>query len=214
MSHYYIEMRSAIGLLLPVLLAAQTSLLRVGAIDSDGADHVAGSRSAGIAVEVTDGMGKPVPGAVVTVRLPDDGPGGAFANGASTAIVTTGPDGRAATTPITWNRLAGPVEIRITAVSGRLRAGTIAARRLSEPAPEKRTVLETEKHGPRVVMKPHASGGGHLKWILIGATTAGAVAATLGLRSSGGAHGAQQSTGSGGVTSITAVGSPDVGAHP
>ena len=208
-------MRGALtlGLLLPVLLAAQTSLLRVRAIDKDGATRAAGSRSAGLAVEVTDELGKPVAGAVVTVRLPDDGPGGSFANGLSSEILTTSADGRATTTPISWNRLAGTVEIRITAVSGRLRAGTIAACRLSEPEPEKRAAaLEPERHGPRVVMKPNASngggGGGHrLRWILIGAAAGGAVAATLGLR--GGGHSGQTGQ-TGTVSSITAAGPPSI----
>jgi len=209
--------------LLPVLLEAQTSLLRVRAIDSDGAARAAGSRSAGLAVEVTDGSGQPVPGAVVTVRLPDDGPGGSFANGLSSTILTTGADGRATTSPISWNRLAGTAEIRITAVSGRLRAGTVAACRLSEPEPEKPAAAaaapEAERHGARVIVKEHASGGGgHLKWILIGAAAAGATAATLGLRGGGSASaGSSGSTGGGGtgsVSSITASGPPVVGAHP
>jgi len=212
-------MRSGFTILLflPVLLAAQTSLLRVRAIDSDGEARAAGSRSAGLAVEVTDGSGQPVPGAVVTVRLPDDGPGGSFANGLSSAILTTGADGRATTSPISWNRLAGTAEIRITAVSGRLRAGTVAACRLSEPEPEpeKSAAPQPERHGARVIVKQHASGGGgHLKWILIGAAAAGGAAAALGL------HGGSASSGStggggggGGVTSITAAGPPVVGPH-
>ena len=213
-------MRGALtlGSLLPVLLAAQTSLLRVRAIDNDGAARRAGSRSAGLAVEVTDELGKPVQGAVVTVRLSDDGPSGSFANGLSSTILTTGADGRASTTPINWNRLAGTAEIRITAVSGRLRAGTTAACRLSEPEPEEPTVApEAERHGARVILKPHSSGGSsHLKWILIGAAAAGATAAALGLRGSGASAsgGSTGSGGSGSVTSITASGSPIVGAHP
>jgi len=204
--------------LLPMLLAAQTSLLRVRAIDSDGTARAAGSRSAGLAVEVTDGSGQPVPGAVVTVRLPDDGPSGSFASGLSSTILTTGADGRASTSPISWNRLAGTAEIRITAVSGRLRAGTIASCRLSEPELEKAAVApETEGHGARVIVKQHASGGGsHLKWILIGAAAAGAAAAALGLRGSGSGSSATGGStgGSGYVTSITASGPPVVGPHP
>ena len=212
-------MRGALTLL--ILLALRLplpgqALLRVRAIDS--AARTAGSRSAGLAVEVTDELGKPVPGGVVTVRLPDEGPSGSFASGLSSVILTTGADGRASTTPISWNRLSGTAEIRITAVSGRLRAGTIAACRLSEPEPEKRAAASApERHGPRVILKPHASGGGgHLKWILIGAAAAGATAATLGLRGSGTASStAGGSTGgSGSVTSITAAGSPVVGPHP
>jgi len=214
-------MRVALALcLLPVLLGAQTSLLRVRAVDSDGAARAAGSRSAGLAVEVTDGSGQPVPGAVVTVRLPDDGPGGSFASGLNSTILTTGADGRAATSPISWNRLAGTAEIRITAVSGRLRAGTIAACRLSEAEPEKAPAAtaapETERHGARVIVKHHASaGGGHLKWILIGAVAAGAAGAALGLH--GGASASAATGGSGGgtgsVTSITALGPPVIGPH-
>ncbi len=218
-------MRVALALcLLPVLLAAQTSLLRVRAIDSDGAARAAGSRSAGLSVEVTDGSGQPVPGAVVTVRLPDDGPGGSFASGLSSTILTTGADGRATTSPISWNRLAGTAEIRITAVSGRLRAGTIAACRLSEPEPEKPTAAaaapEPEGHGARVIVKERASSGGgsHLKWILIAAVAAGGAVAALGLRGGGSASaGSSGSTGGGGtgiVTSITPSGPPVVGAHP
>jgi hypothetical protein len=213
-------MRGAFLLLLPVALAAQISL-RVRVIDNDGAAHAAGSRSAGIAVEVTDEMGKPVPGAVVNVRLPDDGPGGAFASGLSSEIVTTGADGRATTKPISWNRLAGTAEIRVTAVSGRLRAGTIAACRLSEPPPEEKAAVQAEnvkpeRHGPRVLLKPHATGGGggHLKWILIGAAAAGGAVAAIGLRGgSATSGGGQQPGGSGAISSITPAGSPVIG-HP
>ena len=214
-------MRGALTLgLLPVLLAAQTSLLRVRAVDNDGAARTAGSRSAGLAVEVTDGLGQPVPGAVVTVRLPDDGPSGSFASGLSSTILTTGPDGRASTSPISWNRLAGTAEIRITAVSGRLRAGTIAACHLSEPEHEKPSVApEPETHGPRVIVKQHPpGGGGRLKWILIGAVVAGGAVAALGLRGGGGGStapgGSNGGSVPGSVTSITVSGPPVVGAHP
>jgi hypothetical protein len=205
--------------LLPVLLAAQTSLLRVRAIDKDGAARAAGSRSAGLAVEVTDGLNKPVPGAVVTVRLPDAGPGGSFASGLSSAILTTGADGRASTSPISWNRLAGTAEVRITAVSGQLRAGTIAACLLSEQVPEKPAAAapEAERHGARVIVKQQASSGSsHLKWILIGAAAAGAAVAALGLSHGGSGSSASSGStgGSGSVTSITAVGLPTIGPHP
>jgi hypothetical protein len=74
---------------------------------------------------------------------------------------------------------------------------------------------EPEKHGPRVLVKQHpSSGGGHLKWILIGAAAAGGAVATMGLRGHGGANGSAQSGGSGTVSSITPAGSPVVGPHP
>ncbi len=209
-----------LAFLLPVLLNAQTSLLRVRAVGSGGAAHAAGSRSAGITVEVTDELGKPVSGAVVTVRMPDDGPSGSFASGLSSAIITTGQDGRASTAPIAWNRLPGTAEIRITAISGKLRAGTIAAYSLSEPAPEAQAAApEPEAYGPRIIVKQHPASVGrggvsHKKWILIGVATAGAAVATLGLRRGGSSSGGGQSGQTGAVTSITPTGQPVVGPHP
>jgi hypothetical protein len=197
-------MRGALCLLLPVVLAAESSLLRIHMVESGGA-YVAGSRSPGLSVEVTDEMGAPVAGAVVNVRLPDEGPGGSFAGGLSSEIVTTAPDGRATTSPIRWNDLEGNVDIRVTAAKERLRAGTVVTRRLSDPP--------AERHGPVVLRKPQASEGSHhLRWILIGAAAAGAVGASLGLRG-GATHGGDQPGAPGTVVAIAPTGPPSVGPH-
>jgi hypothetical protein len=121
-----------------------------------------GSRGPGLRLEINDEIGTPVAGAVISVRLPDDGPGGVFASGLASEILTTGADGRAATSPIRWNRLPGPVQIRVTAVKERLRAGTVVSQTLSEPA--------------RVVGR----GKSRSKWPLVLLIAGGAVGAGLG----------------------------------
>ncbi len=126
-------MKCCFTFVLSALLAAETTLLQIRAIDADGAVHQAGSRSPGLTVAVTDEVGRPVAGAVVSFRLSEDGPGGAFANGLASEIVTTGADGRASTSAIRWNRIAGTVDIRVTAVKDRLRAGAIISQYLAEP---------------------------------------------------------------------------------
>jgi hypothetical protein len=198
-------MRRALCLLFPALLVAQSSLLRIRMVDSGA--YTAGSRSPGIVVEVTDELGAPVPGAVVNVRFPDDGPSGSFASGLSSEIAKTGADGRATTSPVRWNALPGAVDIRVTAAKDRLHAGTVVTCRLSDGLPE--------RHGPVVLVKPGASaaGGGHrLRWILIGAVAAGAAGIGLGLRGGGGGAQAGQPSAE---TGAVVIGAPTitVGSH-
>ncbi len=157
-----------LALLLPVLLTAQSALLEIRLAEGGGAVYAAGTRVPGFAVEVLDELRKPVAGAVVSVRLPDDGPGGSFANGLSSEILTTGTNGRAVTSPIRWNAIAGAVEIRITAVKGQLRAGTVAACEISG-AVRGKTGKVQRMPGPTV--QKHSA----MKWILIaGVVAAGA----------------------------------------
>jgi hypothetical protein len=186
-SHYYCEMRSTLALLLPALLVAQGTLLQIHVVDGERAMYAPGTRTPGFTVEVTDELGKAVAGAVVSVRLPDDGPGGSFANGLSSEILTTGANGRATTSPLRWNRLVGAVEIRVTAVKGKLRAGTVAACEVTEAVAARRGAVfvpSTEVH----------RGGGHRKmWIVIAAVAAGAAGAGIAAGRMGGGHSATPS---------------------
>ncbi len=125
-------MRNLLALVLPVLLSAQAAVLQIRAVDPRGTSHPAGSRTPGLTVEITDEMGKPVAGAVVSIRLPEDGPGGEFASGLASEIVTTGADGRAVTPSIRWNRLSGAFQVRVTAVKDRVRAGAIVSHSIAE----------------------------------------------------------------------------------
>ncbi len=154
---------------LPILLIAflaqagpDPAILQVHVVDGDGAVYPIGSRATrGVTVLVTDETGKPVDGATVSFRLPDDGPTGVFASGSRTEIATTHADGRATVWGMQWNRTAGSLEIRITVIKGQTRAGTVTQQFLNDsPA------ASSAQIGPR---------RGH-KWLWIALAVAGAAA--------------------------------------
>jgi len=124
-----------------------------------------GSRATrGITVQVTDETGHPMDAATVGFRLPEGGPGGTFSTGAKTETVTTGADGRAGVWGMQWNRTVGPFEIRITAMKGQTRAGTLCSQYLTDAlAPHQARV------GPR---------HGH-PWLWVSLALAGATAGSL-----------------------------------
>jgi len=148
-------------LLISILSAQDPTLLQVRVIEGDRAVYPIGSRATrGITIQVTDELGKPAEAASVSFRLPDEGPSGTFSTGSKTEIVTTRADGRASVWGMQWNRTAGSFDIRITAVKGQTRAGTICPQFLSDsPAASARI-------GGR---------GGH-KWLWISIALAGAAA--------------------------------------
>jgi hypothetical protein len=115
-------------LLLCVPLAAQNdaAILLIRVVEGEGAVYPIGSRATrGVTVQVTDETGKPVDRAAVSFQLPEEGPTGAFSSGTRTEIVTTGVDGRANVWGMQWNRVTGPLAVRITAAKGQARAGTV-----------------------------------------------------------------------------------------
>jgi hypothetical protein len=156
--------------LVPLLNAQQVSVaqeaLQVQVIEGDGVTYAAGSRATrGITVQVTDTSGRPVNNAIVGFRLPDDGPGGVFATGAKTEIVTTRADGRASVWGMRWNRAAGPFEIHITAALGQTRAVAVCQQSLAQAAAGD---ASSKQSGSR----------GH-KWLWITLAVAGAAAGGL-----------------------------------
>ena len=117
--------------------AMQAAVLQIRVLAGDGAVHPVGSRSkAPIVVEITDETGRPVEGAVVSFRLPAEGPGGVFANELQTDLMVTGPDGRATLSGLRLNQTPGPFQIRVTAGRGPLRAGTVIAQYNSDGTAE------------------------------------------------------------------------------
>jgi hypothetical protein len=159
---------------LACLLAMQGRLLQIEVVAGEGAVHPAGSRgSPNLVVRVTDELGAPVAGAIVSFRLPDDGPGGAFASGLATEITNTGPDGRAAAPPVRWNHVHGALEIRVTAAKEGTRAGTAVLQHISErPASAQRRLRAPGR-----------------KWLYIFAIAGGGAAAgILGARAGGGSR--------------------------
>jgi hypothetical protein len=140
-------------------------IVQLKVVDGDGATYRTGSRAThGLSVLVTDETGKPVDMASVSFRLPDGGASGAFSSGLRTEIVTTGPDGRASIWGMQWNKTAGPVEIRVTAIKEQARASIVSTEYLSDS-------VAVSSGGEGVFTASH---GGH-KWLWIAGVAALAV---------------------------------------
>ena len=177
-------------------------IVQLKVIEGEGTVYRTGTRATrGLTVLVTDEGGKPVANAAVSFRLPEDGPGGVFSSGLRTEVITTGADGKATVWGMQWNKNAGPVEIRITAVKDQARAGLISTQYLSDSV--------APKAGGEGVFS--ASHKGRMKWILIAAGVgAGAAAGLLFARSN-------NSASPGSTTSTTGIliGSPSINVgHP
>ena len=113
--------------------ADSPAILQIRVLEGEGVAYPLGGRATrGVTVQVTDETGKPVEGSTVSFRLPEEGPSGTFSNGSRAEITTTRADGRASAWGMQWNRTEGSFEIRITAVKGQARAGTVCAVYLSK----------------------------------------------------------------------------------
>lgn len=175
------------------LNAAVIVQLRV--IEGDGAVSATGTRATrGLTVQATDEAGKPVDSASVSFRLPDEGPSGIFASGLRTEVVTTKADGRATIWGMQWNKIAGPFEIRITAVKDQARAGIVSAQYLSDTA-------EARSGGSASGFQ--VSHHSRNKWLVITAVVAGAGAGLLFAKSS-------QPAATVAPTTPTQIGSPGI----
>lgn len=150
------------------LLHAQQdpAVLQLKLVEGDAAVYPIGSRATrGITVQISDESGRPVDGAIVSFRLPDDGPSGSFANGSKTEIATTKADGRASAWGMLWNRTPGALEVRITAAKGATRAGIVCAQYLTD--------------APEAAISKNRSAPGSRKWLWIAAGVAGAAGAAI-----------------------------------
>lgn len=171
----------------PVQTEAAPALLRIRVLEGEGSIHTAGTRaSQAIVVLIADESGRPVEGASVSVRLPDDGPTGTFANGMRTDIAVTGPDGRVAIRGVQWARMAGPVQLRITASKGEARAGVLSTQYVTAPAGgmgrgAPQDPVKATTRPPARVEPPSRS-----KWILLAALIGGAAAGGVAAAARGG----------------------------
>jgi len=158
-------------------VSSQASVIvQLKVVEGEGIVYRAGTRAThGLTVLVTDEAGQPVQNASVSFRLPDSGPSGVFSSGLRTEVVTTGADGHASAWGMQWNKTAGPVEIRITAVQDQARAGIISTQYLSD-------TVEPKTGGEGVFVASHK---GRAKWILIAVVVGGAGAGLVFARSQG-----------------------------
>jgi hypothetical protein len=159
----------------PGLVFGQVAILQIRVVEGEGGVHPAGSRAPHpIVVEITDETGRPVEGAIVSFRLPEDGPGGVFTNGLRTDVATADARGRAALRGLRVNRTPGRFQIRIIASKEQARAGTVS--------------LQYVAGTNRESSKATASGGrSGRKWWLIAAVAGAAVAGGVAARGSPGA---------------------------
>jgi len=178
------------------LKAQDPAILQVRVVEGDGAVYAVGSRATkGIGIQVTDETGKPVDGATISFRLPDNGPTGTFANGSRTEIATTRADGRASAWGMQWNRSPGLLEIRITAVKGETRAGILCSQYLTD-APDAKV---GGSHGS------HNIGSSH-KWLWIAVAVAGAAGGSIAAVAIGG----KTSTAPAASTATVTIGVPSI----
>jgi hypothetical protein len=147
---------------------AQVAILQIQIIDGEGGVHPPGARGTRpLTVEITDETGRPVPRAAVSFHLPDEGPGGVFANGLRTDVATTDERGRASLRGWQLNRMPGRFQIRITASKEQATAGVVSFQYITEPpggASAKTATASGESHS-------------HVKWLALLALVAGGAAA-------------------------------------
>jgi hypothetical protein len=158
---------------LAALLHADGALtgLNIRIVDGEGQKYAMGSRATrGLSVEITDDSGKPVEGATVTFLLPEQGPGGVFANGTRTEVTSSRADGTAQASGIQWNHTPGSFEIRIRAAKEDVHAGTVCPLSLTDFAETLPAKAVSAKHS------------GH-KWLWVALGAGAAVAAGLAARS-------------------------------
>jgi hypothetical protein len=100
---------------LPVWGQNPTSL-QIVIVEGDGAiNNVKQRVNREPIVQVEDENHKPVAGAAIIFFLPNDGPGGVFANGTTSLTTTTNAQGQAVARGIRFNNQAGSMQIRVAA---------------------------------------------------------------------------------------------------
>jgi hypothetical protein len=170
------------------------AILQIRVIEGEGVAYPLGGRATrGVTVQVTDETGKPIEGASVSFRLPEEGPSGTFATGSRTEIALTKGDGRASIWGMQWNRTEGSFEIRITAAKGQARAGTVCPVYLSKAS------VETDAPTSMKLSRSH-------KWLWITVAVVAGAGVAMALATVAG----KSSTPIGPTTTPTGIGSPTI----
>ena len=106
--------------------APEPKQLSISILEGEGAINNIRQRTAREAiVQVQDENHKPVAGVAVTFFLADHGASGVFANGSQSMTVTTDANGQAAMRGMVPNKMAGKMEIRVSARLGNLNADAV-----------------------------------------------------------------------------------------
>ena len=156
---------AALAVTLVCPATAQVAILQIQFVEGEGAVHAPGSRSSRpLTVEVTDETGRPVPSAAVSFHLPEEGPGGAFANGLHTDVAVTDAQGRVSLHGLVLNRIPGRFQIRVIATKEQARAGALSSQYVAEP------------HSGMALAKASRS---RTRWAVIAALVGGGAAAGI-----------------------------------
>src|SRR6516225_3594766 len=99
--------------------APPSRALNITIIEGEGAiNNIKGRVNRDPVIQVEDENHRPIAGAAVVFFLPNQGPGGVFANGTKSLTVTTGAQGRAVAAGIRRNNISGQMQIRLMASNG------------------------------------------------------------------------------------------------
>lgn len=179
--------------------------LDITIVEGDGGSNIIGKKtSTKTVVEVRDGKGKLVEGALVTFTAPADGPSLIFGNGLRTATVITDASGRAKT-PNVKAVNAGSFKLQVSASFQSEMSNTLITQTNYESQAE--TAGKQPADRPASNKAAKAGMSGTTLAIIVGVAAAGAVGIALGL-------GHKSSTTSAATTSATigGAGTPSVGA--
>lgn len=142
----------AAGTVNPGAGQAAPTRLQINVLSPVPLTEPAGALSANlVAIQVLDGWGMPVPGATVSFRLPEAGPGGVFLNGLSTEVAITDHEGKAAIQGFDWREESGASFLHVIAAYGDIRAGAmveVQLRRKVEALPPAATVSKDTPSAP------------------------------------------------------------------
>ena len=145
--------------------APPSRALNITIIEGEGAiNNIKGRVNRDPVIQVEDENHRPIAGAAVVFFLPNQGPGGVFANGTKTLAITTDAQGRATAAGIQRNNISGQMQIRATASFGGQTASAVITQ----------TNIAGGGPGLSTTAKVLIGAG------LVGGAVAGAVAATRG----------------------------------
>lgn len=182
-----------VSLLSEIALGQEPPGLQIRVLSIQSLEQKPGVESAPIRVIVEDAAGRPVAGAAVAFRLPEEGPTGSFRNNLHTDVVLTAGDGTAEGGPVIWGAVPGKLALRVMAIKGAMRGTAAVEVALGGP---QTTIVEEEPRPTRPLVVPQRIAEPDLdvpryrppsfwksKWMVVALAAGGAIAGGYAARS-------------------------------